>query len=60
MMETEEFRRRARVDAEVLDTWVEAKWIKLKQFRRIATRYEKTAQNYLAMIALAVTGLWLR
>ena len=33
---------------------------KLKQFRRTATRYEKTARNYLAMIALAATILWLR
>ncbi|RVU06103.1 IS5/IS1182 family transposase, partial [Rhizobium sp. RMa-01] len=33
---------------------------KLKQFRRIATRYEKTVRNYKAMIALAATILWLR
>jgi transposase len=31
----------------------------LKQFRRIATRYEKNAQNYLAMLTLASIMLWL-
>ena len=30
------------------------------QFRRIATRYEKTATNFLAMIHLAATMVWLR
>jgi transposase len=33
---------------------------KLKQFRRVATRYEKTARNYLAVVTLAATILWLR
>ena len=33
---------------------------KLKQFRRIATRYEKTARNFLAMITIAATMIWLR
>ena len=33
---------------------------KLKQFRRIATRYEKLAANYLAMIKLATIRIWLR
>jgi transposase len=33
---------------------------KLKQFRRVATRYEKTARNYLAIITVAATLLWLR
>lgn len=33
---------------------------KLKHFRRIATRYEKTARNFLAMIAVAAIALWLR
>jgi transposase len=32
---------------------IECCFSKLKQFRRIATRYEKTARNYRAMIALA-------
>ena len=33
---------------------------KLKQFRHIATRYDRSALNYLAMIKLASTRLWLR
>ena len=33
---------------------------KLKQFRRVATRFEKTARNYLAVITLAAIVLWLR
>ena len=32
---------------------------RLKQYRRIATRYEKKAENYLAMITLASIILWL-
>ena len=33
---------------------------KLKHFRRIATRYDKTARNFLASILLAATRLWAR
>ena len=33
---------------------------KLKQFRRVAMRYEKTARNYRAFVTLAATVLWLR
>ena len=32
---------------------------RLKNCRRVATRYEKTARNYLAMLQLAGTMLWL-
>jgi len=32
----------------------------LKQFRRIATRYEKTARAYLSMLCLAATRLWIK
>jgi transposase len=32
---------------------------RLKQFRRIATRYEKRAVNYLAMLTIAGIMLWL-
>ena len=31
----------------------------LKRFRAIATRYEKTARNYLALVHLACARLWL-
>ena len=33
---------------------------KLKQFRRVATRFEKTARNYLAVVTVAAIVLWLR
>ena len=32
---------------------------RFKQFRRIATRYEKRAQNYLAMLTIAAILFWL-
>ena len=32
---------------------------RLKQFRRIATRYEKRAANYRAMVTIAAALLWL-
>ncbi len=32
---------------------------RLKQFRRVATRYEKLAENYLAMLTIAAMILWL-
>ncbi|MEP0871915.1 IS5/IS1182 family transposase, partial [Trichocoleus desertorum AS-A10] len=32
---------------------------RFKQFRRIATRYEKRAENYLAMLSIAAILLWL-
>jgi transposase len=40
-------------------SWVERCFNRLKQFRRIATRYEKKAENYLAMLAIASILLWL-
>jgi len=33
---------------------------RIKHFRRIATRFEKHAENYLAMIKLAAVKIWLR
>lgn len=38
---------------------VERCFNRLKQFRRIATRYEKNADNYLAMLTIASILLWL-
>ncbi len=32
---------------------------RLKQYRRVATRYEKQALNYLAMLTIAAIMLWL-
>ena len=39
---------------------IECCFSNLKQFRRVATRYEKTARNYLSVLTLAATILWLR
>ena len=39
---------------------VECCFAKLKQFRRVATRFEKTARNYLAVVTIAAIVLWLR
>ena len=33
---------------------------KIKQFRRIATRYDKLAENFLASLKLACVRIWLR
>jgi len=38
---------------------VEVFFFKLKRFRGIATRYDKTARNYLALVQLACACLWL-
>lgn len=38
---------------------VERCFNRLKQFRRIATRYEKNGANYLAMLTVASIILWL-
>jgi transposase len=53
--------RRAR-EAEfvVCDQTIERFFNKLKHFRAVATRYEKHASNYLALIKLAATRIWLR
>ena len=39
---------------------VERFFNKIKHFRRVATRFEKHAQNYLAMIKLASIRIWMR
>lgn len=39
---------------------VECCFSKLKQFRRVATRFEKTARNYLAIVTIAAIVLWIR
>jgi transposase len=33
---------------------------KIKHYRRVATRYEKTARNFLSMAMLAAAMVWLR
>lgn len=39
---------------------IECCFSKLKQFRRVATRFEKTARNYLAVVTLAAIVIWIR
>lgn len=39
---------------------VERFFNKLKQFRKIATRYEKTARNYLAAVLIACSRIWMK
>lgn len=39
---------------------VERFFNKLKHYRAIATRYEKHAANFLALIKLAASRIWLR
>jgi transposase len=39
---------------------VERFFNKLKHFRAVATRYEKHAANYLALVKLAAVRIWLR
>ena len=39
---------------------IECCFSKLKRFRRVATRYEKTARNYFAIVTIAAALLWLR
>lgn len=33
---------------------------KLKHFRKVATRYEKSARNYMAAVLIAASRLWMR
>ncbi len=37
---------------------IESAFNRLKDFRRIATRYDKLARNYLASVCLAATLVW--
>ena len=39
---------------------IECCFSRLKQFRRVATRFEKTARNYFAVVTLAAIVLWIR
>jgi transposase len=41
-------------------TLIERFFNKIKQCRRVATRYDKLAANYLAFVHLASIWLWLR
>jgi transposase len=39
---------------------IECCFSKLKQFRRVATRFEKTARNYNAIVTIAAIVLWIK
>jgi transposase len=43
----------------LLDGGVERSVGRLKQFRRVATRYDKRAVNYVAWVTLAIAVIWL-
>ena len=40
------------------DQTIERTINQLKQFRRVATRYDKRAANYLAWVTLAAVAIW--
>lgn len=50
------------VDAELYRkrNLIERYFCKLKHFRRVATRFDKLARNFLAAVLIASTRLWLR
>jgi transposase len=54
-------RRQARFDRAAYQgrNQVERSVGRLKQFRRVATRYDKRAVNYLAWVTLAAAVIWL-
>ena len=54
-------KHRGRFDKSIYRTRnvVERCFNRLKQYRRIATRYEKQAENYLTMLTLASIMMWL-
>jgi transposase len=53
-------RRPADEEHAIDSTIVRAHQHRLKQFRRIATRYEKTARAYLSMLCIAAARLWIK
>jgi transposase len=40
--------------------WMPRLRARVKQFRHIATRYDRNALNYLAMVKIAIVRLWRR
>jgi transposase len=39
---------------------VERLWSRLKEWRAVATRYDKTARSFLGVLSLAATFDWIR
>ena len=44
----------------VCDQAIERLWGRLKEWRAVATRYEKTAASFLGVLCLAATADWLK
>ena len=44
----------------ICDQTIERLWGRLKEWRAVATRYEKTAASYLGVLCLAATMDWLK
>jgi transposase len=42
------------------DPLVERLWARLKEWRALATRYEKTASSFMGILCLAATLDWLK
>jgi hypothetical protein len=47
-------------DRERRSRWVERLWARLKEWRAVATRYEKTASSFMGILCLAATLDWLK
>ncbi len=54
-VEQREYDRHAYKDRNLVERF----FCRLKQFRRIATRYEKLARNFFGMLSLACAYIWL-
>ena len=44
----------------VCDQTIERLWGRLKEWRAVATRYEKTARSFLGILCLAAAADWLK
>ena len=52
-------RHRGTTNGRVLLLEVVERFNRLKQYRRVATRYEKTATNFLGFVLLSASLVWL-
>jgi transposase len=53
-----ESNRSASANASINSARIEAAFNRLKDFRRIATRYDRLARNYLASVCLIAALVW--
>lgn len=54
-VEQREYDRHVYIDRNLVERF----FCRLKQFRRIATRYEKLARNFFGMLSLTCSYIWL-